>query len=344
MRNVLLVLCLFFSTASYAASELIATEFDYRQIRWLSRERGSNQILDSGVVRSSTTGFNEIFDQSLSNSYGNASQNSFMHTSVPNSGPVYLYGSGSADAMPGAVGTYTTVESTFMGSFESQETFTGTLAGVLGASYVNTIGIWQPAALVKLWEGPAYVGGTVLWSSEAAAERTNEVLNFSHTHTFEADVMYVLEVTVNARYQHNFPDEDPGEYQYGSWEFTFELDVPVVNLDVLPGDSANKVYPNGSGKLPVAVLSSAEFDATQVDPATLRFGSAEATIAEAVSVSDVDSQFGDDITAKFKVQESGIFCNDTEVTLTGTTYAGDHFSGVDTIDSTECETGGCHVY
>ena len=96
--------------------------------------------------------------------------------------------------------------------------------------------------------------------------------------------------------------------------------------------------------MPVAILSSVEFDATQVDPATLKFGSAEAGVAEAVSIEDVDGLNGDDTRASFRVEESGIFCNDTEVSLTGETYAGDPITGVDSIDATECESGGCHAY
>jgi hypothetical protein len=117
-----------------------------------------------------------------------------------------------------------------------------------------------------------------------------------------------------------------------------------VSIDVLPGDAANQVYPNKTGRLPVAILGSAEFDATQVDPATLRFGVAQATIAEPVTISNVDGLHGDDTVARFNVAETGILCNDTEVTLTGATYAGEPIAGTDTIDATQCETGGCHEY
>ena len=117
-----------------------------------------------------------------------------------------------------------------------------------------------------------------------------------------------------------------------------------VQIDVLPGDPANKVYPNKAGKLPVAVLSSADFDGTQVNPATLKFGPDEAPIAEAVSIEDVDGINGNDTLASFKVEESGILCNDTEISLSGETYAGDPIAGVDTIDASECESGGCHAY
>ena len=57
--------------------------------------------------------------------------------------------------------------------------------------------------------------------------------------------------------------------------------VPSVSIDVLPGDPANKIYPNKIGKFPVAVLSGPTFDAVQVDLGTVKLGLGEAAPAEA---------------------------------------------------------------
>ena len=118
----------------------------------------------------------------------------------------------------------------------------------------------------------------------------------------------------------------------------------TIEIDVLPGDNANKIYPNKGGKFPVAVLSGAAFDATQVDPATVRFGLGEAIPADPPIITDVDGLHGDDTTLAFWTEETGIFCNDTEVSLTGETYAGDPIQGSDTIDASDCVSGGCHTY
>jgi hypothetical protein len=117
-----------------------------------------------------------------------------------------------------------------------------------------------------------------------------------------------------------------------------------VTIDVLPGDPANQVYPNMAGKIPVVILSSAEFDATQIDPSTLTFGAGAVSPAEAVVFIDVDAQFGMDAQTKYDVPGSGIVCNDTEVSLSGETLTGEAFSGTDTIDASECAEGGCHAY
>jgi len=117
-----------------------------------------------------------------------------------------------------------------------------------------------------------------------------------------------------------------------------------VDVDVLPSDSANVVFPNKTGELPVAVLSSAEFDVTQIDPVTLRFGPAEGAPVGAAEVIEVDDLHGVDMKLLFRVEESGIACEDTEVTLSGETYAGEQVTGTDTIDATQCEETGCHAY
>ena len=121
--------------------------------------------------------------------------------------------------------------------------------------------------------------------------------------------------------------------------------VTEVDVDVLPGDSANVVYPTRLGKVPVVVLSSPEFDATQVDPATLRFAAADvAPVDEPVIIADVDGANGADTQVRFRVEESGILCNDTEVNLFGETYAGETVAGVDMIDASDCDEGSCHAY
>ena len=101
-----------------------------------------------------------------------------------------------------------------------------------------------------------------------------------------------------------------------------------------------------AASLPLAAHHSfsAEFDATQVDPATMTFGLGEATPLEPLVISNVDGAFGPDATTKFQVAESGIFCDDTEVTLTGETYSGEPFAGTGEIDASDCQTGGCHPY
>ena len=95
----------------------------------------------------------------------------------------------------------------------------------------------------------------------------------------------------------------------------------------------------------MAVLSSANFDATEVKPWTLRFGLGEvAPVDGSTRIYDIDGQHGDDTLVRFRVDQAGIFCDDTEVSLTGETNAGQVFVGTDMIDASDCSDGSCHVY
>jgi hypothetical protein len=54
------------------------------------------------------------------------------------------------------------------------------------------------------------------------------------------------------------------------------VDFIPVQIDIKPGGTPNAINPRDQGVIPVAVLSSSTFDATQLDPATVRFGNSGA--------------------------------------------------------------------
>jgi hypothetical protein len=58
----------------------------------------------------------------------------------------------------------------------------------------------------------------------------------------------------------------------------------------------------------------------------------------------VDGVHGNDSEVRFRVDQAGIFCDDTEVNLYGETYTGEIIGGTDQIDASNCEEGSCHVY
>ena len=73
-----------------------------------------------------------------------------------------------------------------------------------------------------------------------------------------------------------------------------------------------------------------------------RFKTYKGTKEEFEDFDDDPSNFIDANFA-FHTEETGIMCNETEVTLTGETFGGDEFSGTDTIDATDCEELICHT-
>lgn len=138
---------------------------------------------------------------------------------------------------------------------------------------------------------------------------------------------------------------------YGAYVLTFivHFDRLPAQIDVAPWSTANELAPTSSGLIGVAVLGQnaatgdpVNFDATQVDPATLRFGPGEAPNVAPPFVEDFDADGNPDVGFAFETADSGIACEDTEAMLAGETYGGDGFSAADAIVTVECDTGGCH--
>ncbi len=66
-----------------------------------------------------------------------------------------------------------------------------------------------------------------------------------------------------------------GTYLYADvWALVFGTPVRDVAIDIRPGSEENVVNPGANGALPVAILSDATFDATSVDPLTVKLAGA----------------------------------------------------------------------
>ena len=119
-------------------------------------------------------------------------------------------------------------------------------------------------------------------------------------------------------------------------------------IDVQPSDDNNFVKTDGSfsDNMFVAIQGSAEFDATQVDSATVKFGPAEA-LPHIIpgDVVDTNNDGIDDIRLKFRIADTGLECDlvDHGVTLTGETNGGlIQFEGSDVVTTSECIEVSCH--
>jgi hypothetical protein len=113
--------------------------------------------------------------------------------------------------------------------------------------------------------------------------------------------------------------------------------LQYVAIDVHPGNLPNSVNPASKGVIPVALLTTAAFDATDVDPSSVVLGSGEATDAHGrVHLEDIDDDGDDDVMLHFRTQDSGIVCGDTAVSLTGQTFDGRSIGGSDSINTVGC--------
>ena len=110
----------------------------------------------------------------------------------------------------------------------------------------------------------------------------------------------------------------------------------VLDIDIKPGSDPNGVNPASKGVIPVAVLGSVNFDATQVDFSTVEFGPDGATPVHDGHVEEVNNDDFIDMLFHFKVRETGIACGDTEATLTGQTFAGEEITGTESVKIAGC--------
>jgi hypothetical protein len=108
-----------------------------------------------------------------------------------------------------------------------------------------------------------------------------------------------------------------------------------VAIDIEPGDDTNEVDLDRHSRVKVAILSTAEFDATRVAPSTVRFG-ATGTEARPVSHSrkDVNGDGRLDKVLCFKVQQTDLTCDSTSAVLTGRTRDDTSFRGTGAVRPT----------
>ncbi len=111
-----------------------------------------------------------------------------------------------------------------------------------------------------------------------------------------------------------------------------------VDLDIRPGSVLNSIDLTSDCQLPVAILTTDDFNALDVDPATLLLGDPELAAAVAPSETieqDVDGDGDTDLLLLFSMSDivqAGAFTLDSsEAVLTGATFDGTDIVGYDTI-------------
>jgi len=144
--------------------------------------------------------------------------------------------------------------------------------------------------------------------------------------SFTPDVAgdYVIELVVNDGVADSVPDSVTVVATVVS-----ELEVEI---DIMPNSGVNAINLRARGVIPVAILTTDDFDATEIDPLTVVFGPAGASEKHGKGhYKDVDGDGDIDLLLHFRIGETGIAAGDTEACLTGSTFAGQDVFGCDAI-------------
>jgi DNA-binding beta-propeller fold protein YncE len=111
-----------------------------------------------------------------------------------------------------------------------------------------------------------------------------------------------------------------------------------VQVQIRPGSLPNRINPKSNGLIRVAILSTETFDATTVDPQSLRFGPKGAQEAHNKGhIRDVNHDGRPDLILHFRARATGIQCGHTAASLTGETFVGASIQGFDAIQTVGCK-------
>jgi len=122
----------------------------------------------------------------------------------------------------------------------------------------------------------------------------------------------------------------PENFDWCSEIFEIIVIPPIsVDVDIKPGSYPNSINLGSKGVVPVAVLTTVDFDASTVDPETVEFAGASPV---RWVMEDVDDDGDMDMLFFFKTQGLGLTAASTEATLTGATVGGQPIEGTDTVN------------
>ncbi|GEM_PF-6658820 len=159
------------------------------------------------------------------------------------------------------------------------------------------------------------------------------VCGFCSEHSFTGlDISGLVNPGTNTLYVYASDYGQPSGVQYLANISVESTSVIPVEIDIKPGSDENPVNTKSQGVIPVAVLSTADFDAIDIDVSTVTFGPLGAPESHGTGhIEDVNGDGLNDLVLHFKIQETGIAKGDTEATLTGATFDGTAIEGSDII-------------
>lgn len=126
-------------------------------------------------------------------------------------------------------------------------------------------------------------------------------------------------------------------YNFSQAEVTYSgyTVLPLVQIDIKPGSDPNSINLGSNGVVPVAILTTDDFDAATVDPLTVTLAGSEVRVkgksGNAGSLEDVDGDGDLDLVVQVYTEALELVPGDAEAVLTAYTYSGELITGIDSI-------------
>lgn len=192
----------------------------------------------------------------------------------------------------------------------------------IGADYAAWVGYWN---YVSPWGGNQWDHNNKIYYSSYNMD--------DETHTFEIVIPLSGIGNPTAIDIVGYTEDFSGPYDYAPDDgyATYPINQLIeIAVDIKPGSEPNSINLGSKGVVPVAVLTTddPEFDATTVDPETVKFADA---VPKHWTSEDVDEDGDIDLLFHFKIQELNLTESSEDATLTGETFGGDKITGTDLV-------------
>ena len=198
---------------------------------------------------------------------------------------------------------------------------------VPGASYTDAIGINDSGIIVGYYgnatesHGYLYNGGNLTNPIDVPGAFYTDAIGFNESGII---VGYYGDAT--------------GSHGFVASPVSKPVSKPV-SIDIKPGDHSNSINPKSKGKIPVAILSTKDFDApNQIDLKSLTFGRTGDEKSLAFCHAKHANRDGlRDLVCHFYTQQTGFQCGDTQGILKGKTKDGTPIEGSDSVRIVPCK-------
>jgi hypothetical protein len=107
--------------------------------------------------------------------------------------------------------------------------------------------------------------------------------------------------------------------------------IEDIDIDIKPESDPNSINIGSKGVIPIAILGSAGFDASTVNPLTITAVKVKGKSGNAGSLEDINNDGYLDLVVHVYTQGLGLSSGDTEATIWGLTYGGTAVGGSDSI-------------